>query len=167
NNKSYEDWRKYFDLIFPKITEEDINKFFDSYRGSEQEREDIKRYYVKYQGDMDHIMESVLSENEYHVKNIIQDLIDTGCVKPFRSFTQEPKKKTIRRAKRAKMEADLFAEGENEPSNGVGSLLEAFAANRESRLQASESFIDKLAAKYTDKPKSLNGPKRARKKAKP
>lgn len=36
----------------PQVTEEDIDKFHQGYRGSQEERADVLRYYRQFQGDM-------------------------------------------------------------------------------------------------------------------
>lgn len=38
---------------------EDIKSFEEKYKGSEEEAEDLKSAYLKYEGDMDHIMTEV------------------------------------------------------------------------------------------------------------
>ena len=53
------DWGDYWRLLFPKITVEDIRSFEVKYKGSEEESEDLKRAYLRHEGDMDRIMEDV------------------------------------------------------------------------------------------------------------
>ncbi|KAJ0004657.1 hypothetical protein NQD34_010871 [Periophthalmus magnuspinnatus] len=53
-------WEEYWRALFPQITVQDIIEFKKKYKGTEEERQDILQYYVRYKGDMDAIMESVL-----------------------------------------------------------------------------------------------------------
>ena len=49
------DWEEYWRFLFPKVTLSDIEKFEKEYRGSDEEREDLKKAYLEAEGDMDDI----------------------------------------------------------------------------------------------------------------
>ena len=53
------DWTDYWKLLFPKVTVENIKSFELTYKGSEEEAEDLKRAYMQHEGDMDRIMTEV------------------------------------------------------------------------------------------------------------
>jgi DnaJ family protein C protein 9 len=89
------DWASHWRLLFKVITEEDVNDFFKTYKNSDEEKEDLKSIYVKHKGDMDSILEEMLSssavDDEERFKEIIKKLIDAGDVEKFRKFTHETK----------------------------------------------------------------------------
>ena len=58
------DWMYYWRVMFPKITTEDIKKFEEKYKGSEEEIKDLKAAYVQCEGDMEGILENVLCSTE-------------------------------------------------------------------------------------------------------
>ncbi|VDM16987.1 unnamed protein product [Hydatigera taeniaeformis] len=161
SEKSFEDWLDYFNLIFPRFTEKDIEKQKKKYIGSEEERNDIATYYERYRGSMDKIMESVIfadAFDEDRYRGIIQALIDDKVVKPYDSFVKEPAKKRARRLNRAKKEAAEFQRQANEQKgsemrgDSMDSLILAIQANKEQRMKAADDLIDNLAAKYCQPP---------------
>ncbi len=50
---------EYWRLLFHKVTVEDIKKFEESYKGSEEERDTLKAVYLEKEGNMDAILEEV------------------------------------------------------------------------------------------------------------
>ena len=90
------DWDAYWRLLFKKITVEDIAEFEKEYKGSEEERNDLKAAYLDYEGDMDTIMENVLCatiEDEDRFREIIEKLISEEDLPKFPAFANEGKKK--------------------------------------------------------------------------
>ena len=90
------DWDAYWRILFKKITVEDIREFEASYKGSEEEENDLKSAYIDYEGDMDAIMENVLCatvEDEPRYREIIQRLVDAKEIPKYKKFTNEEKRK--------------------------------------------------------------------------
>lgn len=84
---------------------EDILNFEKKYKGTEEERHDVCRLYVQFEGDMDQIMGSALCcthEDEPRIAAIIQGAIDAGDVPTFRIFTHESDKKKKSRKRRVR-----------------------------------------------------------------
>lgn len=50
---------EYWRLLFHKITIEDIKKFEETYKGSEEEKDTVKTVYLEKEGDMEAILEQV------------------------------------------------------------------------------------------------------------
>jgi DnaJ family protein C protein 9 len=145
------DWR----VLFKKITEEDIHDFFKNYKDSNEEKEDLKRYYVKHKGDMDLIHQEMISssflEDEERFREIIKKAIDDGDVEKFRKFTHETKAKKEQR--RAKYEKEAK---EAEKLGFDGDIAKAIANNQESRKKTINTFFDNLEEKYGKKDKIKN-----------
>ncbi|KAL5110215.1 hypothetical protein TcWFU_004218 [Taenia crassiceps] len=161
SEKSFKDWVDYFNLIFPRFTEKDIENQKRKYIGSEEEKNDIAKYYERYRGDMDKIMESVIfadAFDEDRYRDIIQNLIDAKTVKPYDAFLKESAKKRTRRLNRAKREAAEFERQAKKrktsemKENSMDSLVHAIQANKEQRMKAADNLIDNLTAKYCQPP---------------
>ncbi|KAK2704430.1 hypothetical protein QYM36_016729 [Artemia franciscana] len=97
------DWSEYFRIIFPKVSLGDIKKFEEKYKGSEEEREDLKEIYISSKGDMDIILDSIMCstiDDEPRYREILLDMIKKNEVEDFKSFSRENKKKKESRRKR-------------------------------------------------------------------
>lgn len=102
--KEERDWMYYWRLLFPKITNEDIEKFEKKYKDSVEELNDLKSAYIKCEGDMEGILENVLcstEDDEGRFRKILQSAIDKGELPKLESFTKVDKKK--RKARKQKV----------------------------------------------------------------
>merc|ERR1719167_510480 len=54
------DWEEYWRLLFPKVTLKDIQDYEAKYKGSEEEKEDLKKAYLESKGNMEKILETVV-----------------------------------------------------------------------------------------------------------
>jgi len=152
-------WADYWRTLFKPITVQDINKYEQSYKGSETEIKDLKRAYLDSKGDMDHILESVPftnCEEEPRLKAIIQDLIEKDEVPEYKQFTEESEKKRLRRKRKWEREAkeaaslDEMLEIEKQESSNDDLALQILNKNK-ARQSHSESFFDSLIEKYAKK----------------
>ncbi|XP_053188700.1 dnaJ homolog subfamily C member 9 [Scomber japonicus] len=146
-------WEDYWRLLFPKITMQDILEFEKKYKGTDEEREDLLKLYVKYKGDMDAITVSALccsQENEPRLCGIIQDAIKNGEVEAFPAFTKENDKKKRARRKRADRERQEAEEMQKEMGLGDedDSLVMMLQQRQKSREQSFNSLLSDLEAKY-------------------
>lgn len=148
------DWDDYFRTMFKKVSEKDINQFFETYIGSKEEREDLIRIYEKCDGDMAMIMEEMISNdcngNEPRFKEIILDAIEKKETKKLDLFVKESKKKAAKRKAHYAKEAEEAEEAKKELGidqniNGEDSLRNMILARRKDQ---STHFLDNLAAKY-------------------
>ncbi|KAM3174381.1 hypothetical protein ACTXT7_010659 [Hymenolepis weldensis] len=165
SEKSFEDWREYFNHIFPKFTKKDIEEAKKNFVGSNEEKDEIAKIYERYKGDMDKIMEAVVFaeiSEENRIRKIIQDLIDEKEIEPYDAFVKEPAKKRARRLKRARQEAAAFdkmskrkktEEGGEDEETSMESLVMAIQSNKEKRQAAADRFINQLATKYGEQEK--------------
>jgi len=63
----------------------DVAKYKVDYKGSDDERNDLKGHYTRCKGDMDKISEHLIDYDvaeEERYRTIIQELIDSGEVQP-------------------------------------------------------------------------------------
>lgn len=146
NLESEADWFNYWRLLFPKISEKDIQSFLDEYEGSEEQEKDLIALYNRYEGDMDKISESFISYNEEQTTGHLKKLIKKGKIEKFENFINEPEKKKAKRKRRAKREAQQakkFKEKNVDSMNDLTALIQK-------RSQGSfDSMIANLEAKYS------------------
>ncbi|XP_077586029.1 dnaJ homolog subfamily C member 9 [Stigmatopora nigra] len=152
-NCCWEDcWRK----LFPKITVQDILDFEKTYKGSDEERNDLLRLYTQHGGDMDAILASLLcgsQDDEPRLADIIREAIKDGEVDEFPAFAQESNKKKRARRKRADREREEAEEmqkemGLNQDDDSLAMMIKQKHASREKNFN---SFLSDLEAKYAKK----------------
>jgi len=155
------DWYSHWRRIFKPVSQEDISSFFEKYRGSEDEKNDLKAVYLRYKGNMDAIMESIPGadqDQEPRLGKILMDIINSGEIPEYKIFTEEPQKKKDARKRRAERERKEF-EDELEQATGSRSSsmsnLEALIRKRnEDRMT---DMTEALEAKYGRKRPAVKG----------
>ena len=65
----------------PPYAQEDIDDFFNAYRGGEEESKDLKEAYVKFDGDMDKVFMWVMCSDE-KLDSHRQGLVSTTPYQP-------------------------------------------------------------------------------------
>jgi len=130
-----------------------MDAFFGKYRNSQEELEDLCRYYEMHKGSMDGIMDNMFSADcladEPRFKEILHNEIETGNLNDYKAFSEESKTKAAKRKEYYTIEAEeaealrkLKGIDESEES-----LRMAIVAN--SRKNA--DLLDNLATKYAGK----------------
>ncbi|NWS75476.1 DNJC9 protein, partial [Crotophaga sulcirostris] len=163
------DWCEYWRLLFKKITVKDIEDFEKTYKGSEEELEDIKAAYMDFEGDMDRIMESVLCvdyTDEARIREIIEKAINSGEVPSYKAFVKESKQKMMARKRRAEKEASEAEKTREELGLcGEEDLKAVIQSRNKDRKKEMDEFFAQLEAKYGNNAKK-GGKKTAAKKGK-
>lgn len=144
------DWANYWRLLFPKITERDINGFLDNYIGSKDEETDLIAIYNRFEGDLDKISETHISYDEERTTNDLNRLLEEGKIKKFKKFCNEPEARKARRKKRAEREAKQ-AEKARKEMGSDGSLDSLTALIQKKSQKNFDSMIANLEAKYAQK----------------
>jgi len=67
NDESKRSWKEYFDLIFGKLSTDDIDSFAEKYKMSEEEERDVLKNYVKFKGNLKKMLEFVMLSEERDV----------------------------------------------------------------------------------------------------
>lgn len=147
------DWDAYWRLLFKKISLEDIQAFEKTYKGSEEELNDIKQAYLDFKGNMDQIMESVLCvqyTDEPRIRNIIQKAIDAKEVPSYNAFVKESKQKMNARKRRAQEEAKEAELSRKELGleEGVDNLKALIQSRQKDRQKEMDNFLAQMEAKY-------------------
>ncbi|CAK5075304.1 unnamed protein product [Meloidogyne enterolobii] len=178
DEENSKDWFSVWRGMFKKVTKEDIEEYLKKFRGSQQEMNDVKNAYVKYKGDMDKILETVIGadvQNEDRIREIIRHFIELGELPSLPKYKNEKPISRVRRMKRAAYEAkraekvveEMRAlgsaggskDGEEENGGGKGDLGSLILANQKKREKQQDDFLAHLEQKYGGNPK----PKKSRK----
>lgn len=142
------DWSDYWRLLFPKVSESDIQTYLDKYVGSEEEEKDLIAIYNRFEGDMDKISETHIAYHEEKTTEHLKRLIDSGVVNSFPSFAEESAEKKSKRLKKAEREARKADKLKKEMTDDDKSMSELTALIK-GRSQANfDSMISNLEAKY-------------------
>ncbi|CAL1281919.1 unnamed protein product [Larinioides sclopetarius] len=152
NNASLDDanlefWESYWRTLFPRITISAIEKFLASYKDSDEEKEDLKKAYLKAKGDMDTISEIFIgysAEEEDRLCMILKEMIKKKEVPSYPKFKNETPAKKAARKKRHTQEA---AEAE-EISKNLAVVMQERKSERERNFNV---MIASLESKYVKK----------------
>lgn len=147
-------WSEYWRLLFPKISEKDIQAYLDTYTDSKEEEEDLIKIYERFEGDLDKISQTHISYDEDKTTEQLHRLIDEGKIKKYKKFTSEPDSKRNRRSKRAQREAKqaekMRERMEDEPGESVDSMAGLTALIKKKSQNNFDSMIASLEAKYSN-----------------
>nr|CCA16853.1 conserved hypothetical protein [Albugo laibachii Nc14] len=156
-------WKDYFDKIFPKVTENEIEEFEKKYRSSEEEEKDVLSAYVKHEGRLPKIIDEIMlstQDDERRFAEMIQRAIERKEVPLFqawRSFasigdTEMSNRRKAREKKRKKeaMEAEASLKQIRSKNGGDASSPNS-AIRKTKREMEFSSMVSSLEAKYTAK----------------
>ena len=135
---------------------QDIEKFEEEYRESEEEREDLKKAYIEAEGNMGQILDTVMcsrEEDEERFRDMINEMIKNKEVKKFKAFSKASKAEKENRKREREQEAKEAEEAARELGLGAGedSLRSLILSRQSNRASAADSFLDGLAEKYSKK----------------
>ncbi|RDW88819.1 hypothetical protein BP6252_00851 [Coleophoma cylindrospora] len=171
-------WSDFYAEQFRDVISGDaIKKFSDSYKGSDEEKDDLLNAYESHKGRMSKIYGVVMLsdplEDEERFRNIIDAAIESGDVKAYKAYVNETEKSKEARmqdarnegkeameyAKELGVEDKLFGTGKGGKDKGGEDALAALILKRQA---GRSSFLDDLEAKYANpKAKSKKSKKRA------
>jgi len=153
-----EAWRS----LYKKVTAELIDDYLAKYKGSDDERNDLKGHYTRCKGDMDKIYEHLIGfdvAEEERYRTIIQGLIDSEEVRPYPKFVNETPQQREKRRKRAEKEAKQarklkrkaeeagVGDRDDETENGGGGMA-GLALALQANAKRRANFVDDLERKY-------------------
>lgn len=86
-------WEDYFRGLFKRVSVEDIDKFETEYKGSEEERGDVLKYYKASKGNLNQMLTCVMLSEEKDKKRWLKDFImpavKKGEVKHYKSMIEK------------------------------------------------------------------------------
>ncbi|KAF2214051.1 hypothetical protein CERZMDRAFT_96077 [Cercospora zeae-maydis SCOH1-5] len=165
-------WADFFRAQFANVvTEEKINEFAGSYKGSEEEKRDLLAAYEKFEGRMSKIYQTVMlsdmTEDEDRFREIIDEAIETGEVEGYDKYLEETDKQREKRiamarkhkerevgeAKEAEEELRSNKKGKGKKESGSGGLGDLAALIQQKQKGREQNFFDHLEEKYAPKGK--------------
>ncbi|XP_026813116.1 dnaJ homolog subfamily C member 9-like [Rhopalosiphum maidis] len=157
-NSATEDfpWETYWSSIFRKITDNEIRDYELKYKGSDDEKRDLKKGYLAGKGDMEFIINMVPFSSVYEedrLREILVKIIEEEDLPKFKAFSDEPpSKKRKRLAKAKREEAQCEIDMKNEEKNNSNDLMVAIKKRSAEREEQMNNFFARMEAKYC-KPK--------------
>lgn len=118
SSEAFNNLYDYYRTMFPKVTEADIDKYHQEYRGSEEETADLLQLYNRFRGDMDQVLEwQICSEpkrDSHRFMDAIESAIAEDKVKRYKAYkpwakdlaTKPRPKDPLKPRKTRKAEAD-------------------------------------------------------------
>ncbi|UXI18057.1 DNA polymerase delta catalytic subunit [Sarcoptes scabiei] len=141
----YEYWRN----LFPKIDMKKIDEFEKKYIGSDEEIADVRKLYLKFNGDLNLIFEHHLFYDEDRVCAQIQKMIDDDVVPSFKKFTKESNESKAKRLKRIEKERRLAEKEETKKAKNGNAELDLIAAIQKKNSNSFDNLIANLESKYS------------------
>lgn len=96
------DWEAYWRILYKKVLKSDIEEFEKEYKGSEEEAEVVRNCYVKFEGNMESILDNVMCatiDDEERFRKIIQEGIKKKKLPKFDAYSNESGDKKNKRKK--------------------------------------------------------------------
>jgi DnaJ family protein C protein 9 len=74
-------WTDYFNAVFPKVTTADIDAFEVKYKCSDEEEADVLKYYMRFKGDLNKMVECVMLSSDADIERWVKDYINPAVKK--------------------------------------------------------------------------------------
>merc|ERR1711935_839642 len=112
NEQSKNSWKDYFDLIFGKLSTDDIDSFAQKYKMSDEEEKDVLENYAKFKGNLKKMLEFVMLSEERDISRWIEDYIQPAIQeKKVDNFKEMLEKTRLQVAKKIQNQKKI-AEGQ-------------------------------------------------------
>ena len=147
---SFKNLYEYYRGLYRKVTEDDVDAFFQTYRGSEEERADVVAAYAKFHGDMGQVFMWVMCSDEAKDAHRFADAVDAAVAdgsaplyKTFQDWARRVRAKPAPKDPLAepRKTANTKKKGKDDDS-GLAALI---LARRETRA---DDLFASLEAKY-------------------
>ncbi|KAH7396795.1 DNAJ domain-containing protein [Phaeosphaeria sp. MPI-PUGE-AT-0046c] len=169
------DWLKFYREQFENVVnEEAINKLSSEYKGTEEERRDLRNAYTKGKGNLNVVYELVMLsdilEDDDRFRQILDEEIANGNIESYPTYARETdatrqKAKDVEKQRREAYDkreaAKAGAEKDNSKSNGkakakskkggVDDMAGLAALIQQRQKSRAGNFFDSLEAKYAPK----------------
>ncbi|CAB3365353.1 Hypothetical predicted protein [Cloeon dipterum] len=144
------DWLDYWRSIFKPVSKQDIVDYEKKYKGSEEERDDLKDAYNMHRGDMNGIMDAVPfaeMEDEERLVQMLEEMIENEEIEDYDAFSKEPKqRKQRRKQKMVKRRKEFEKAVKDKEVPDEDSLAMAILQRKTQREGASNDFFSALEA---------------------
>eukprot|EP00549_Striatella_unipunctata_P002413 CAMPEP_0118680432 /NCGR_PEP_ID=MMETSP0800-20121206/4362_1 /TAXON_ID=210618 ORGANISM="Striatella unipunctata, Strain CCMP2910" /NCGR_SAMPLE_ID=MMETSP0800 /ASSEMBLY_ACC=CAM_ASM_000638 /LENGTH=303 /DNA_ID=CAMNT_0006576581 /DNA_START=13 /DNA_END=924 /DNA_ORIENTATION=- len=86
-------WKDFFKSMFGQVTTKDIDAFAQNYKCSEEEEKDVVKYYKKFKGDLNKMLECVMLSTDLDkqrwFKDYLEPAIEAGTIPDYRKTLEE------------------------------------------------------------------------------
>ncbi|KAF1822078.1 DnaJ-domain-containing protein [Dissoconium aciculare CBS 342.82] len=168
------DWTSFFREQFADVvSREAIENFSGKYKGGDEERRDLLRFYTKHKGNMVKIYQEVIlsdmTEDEDRFRAIIDQAIKDDEVEAFTKYTEESensRRKRIQRAQKQKEEEAVEAveleeeikekankKKQTKKTKEAGGMADLAALIQQRQKDRQGNFFANIEAKYAPKGK--------------
>mmetsp|Transcript_70906 Transcript_70906/g.147766 ORF Transcript_70906/g.147766 Transcript_70906/m.147766 type:complete len:293 (-) Transcript_70906:586-1464(-) len=172
SGKSFDELYEYYRALYQAVTTKDLEEWEAKYPGSKEEKEDLKEYYQKFDGNMKNVCAHIPfceDEDRWRIKEVVDQMIEDGEIEATEKYAKfKPKKLSAKQVKAMKENRepeegweDAKEELSQKKKGGMGDLMALIQAKQTDRASAFDSMTAALEAKYcTQKPKKSGGKKR-------
>ena len=112
---SFKNLYEYYRGLYRVVTEDDVDAFFRTYRGSEEERADVVAAYAKFHGDMGKVFMWVMCSDEAKDAHRFADAVDAavadGSAPLYKTFEDWARRVRAKPAPKDKRSGQRAAEG--------------------------------------------------------
>ncbi|CAK9269316.1 unnamed protein product [Sphagnum jensenii] len=146
---------RYMRTLFKQVTEEDIDQFSRSYRGSDEEAKDLKDQYAKSKGDMNQVFNQIMCSepklDSHRFMDIIDAAIASGELKERKAY-----RKWATEVSKTPRHPNPLAPAKKKKEGGESSSDLVAIINHRGKQQM-DALASSLAAKYGKKEKLRRG----------
>jgi DnaJ homolog subfamily C member 9 len=166
DDEAFQSWKDYFDLIFGKISTDDIDAFAMKYKMSDEEEKDVLETYVKYNGNLLKMLEYVMLSEERDVPRWVEDYIRpavaSGKVEDFeetlsktlgqieKKLQQNGKKRKIKKGAHKDLDPDETETEGSEDQDGDDASTNCAKVSGKKKVAARKGKPTKAKSKSTD-----------------
>ncbi|RKP12319.1 hypothetical protein BJ684DRAFT_2570, partial [Piptocephalis cylindrospora] len=149
----------YFAELYERVSMDRLEEFAKTYRGSDEEKDDVFKAYADVQGDMTKLFQLVpvvnVLDDEERLREIIEEAIEKKELPDHSAFTQESQAKRKARKRRAQKEADeakkereILAKKNTREKAEPSDLTDLGALIRQKNANRMKSLVESLEEKY-------------------
>ncbi|XP_019186211.1 PREDICTED: chaperone protein dnaJ 6-like [Ipomoea nil] len=154
--------KEFFQSLYKKVTEADIEEFEANYRGSDSEKKDLLDLYTKYKGNMNRLFCSMLCSDPKLDSHRFKDILDAGIAagdlkstKAYEKWAKQisaikPPTSPLRRKKKSKKEPEdlyaIIAQRQSERRGKMNSLFSSLVSKYGGEQSAPEPSEEEFEA---------------------
>lgn len=112
------------------MTEEELEAFERSYKGSDEERRDVLHYYDKFAGNMNKVFAYVMCSEEVHDARRFADMLDGAIAKGEVEWYERYEPWRKRAKKKRRRDPSAHQQGQEQDTSQVAALIRANHARR-------------------------------------
>ncbi len=146
SENSFKNLYEYYRGVYRAVTEDDVDAFFRTYRGSEEERADVVAAYAKFHGDMGKVFMWVMCSDEAKDAHRFADAVDAavadGSAPLYKTFEDWARRVRAKPAPKDPLDTKNTKKKDKDDASGLAALI---LARRETRA---DDLFASLEAKY-------------------